>query len=396
MPLTDKQIKSLQPGEKARKYFDGGGMYLEVAPSGGKWWRLKYRFQGKDKRISLGTYPAVSLKEARDAAQDVKRLLREGRDPSLCRRMEATVDGRTFDIVALEWLEKNRPQWSDGYAEKVRSRLEGPLFSALGKNAISSIIAPEILALCRSVEAGGSPYMAHSTLGLVSRIFRYGVACGYVQSDPCRDLRGALAPHKERHMPAVTSALDAGKLAARIDSYEGRYITRCAMQLLLLCMCRTQEIRGMRWSEISVEERLWRIPAARMKSGREHLVPLSQQALGVLESLQPVSGQYAIVFPSYCRGRGDTPLGKNTINNALRVMGYGAGEVVGHGFRSTASTLLNELGWSPDVIEAQLAHADTNKVRAAYNRAAYLDDRRRMLQAWADYLDSLKERSRRS
>ena len=301
----------------------------------------------------------------------------------------------------LTWLQSGLrrigPNGSNGYAEKVRSRLEGPLFSALGKNSISSIMVPEILALCRSVEAGGSPYMAHSTLSLVSRIFRYGVACGYVQSDPCRDLRGALAPHKERHMPALTSALDAGRLAARIDSYEGRYITRSPCNF---CSCACAEHR--KYEGCAGRRSAPRINCGEFRRrgskrvGREHLVPLSRQALDVLESLQPVSGQYAIVFPSYCRGRGDAPLGKNTINNALRVMGYGAGEVVGHGFRSTASTLLNEMGWSPDVIEAQLAHADTNKVRAAYNRAAYLDDRRRMLQAWADYLDTLKERVRRS
>ena len=194
-------------------------------------------------------------------------------------------------------------------------------------------------------------------------------------------------------MPAITDPVKVGELAARIDAYDGLITTRCAMQMLLLCMCRTQEIRGMQWSEVDYEGRVWRIPAERMKMQREHVVPLSRQALAILKGLKAITGDYDLVFPSHCRGRRNSPLGKNTINNALRVMGYKSGEIVGHGFRSAASTILNEIGWNPDAIEAQLAHVPTDRVRAAYNRAAYLEERRRMLQAWADHLDALKAKA---
>lgn len=249
----------------------------------------------------------------------------------------------------------------------------------------------DVLLLCRQVESGISPYMGHVMLGLLSRLFRYAVASGRLASDPCRDIAGALGAHVARHMPALTDPGKVGELARKIDAYEGLLTTRAALQLLLLCMCRTQELRGMRWEEIDREAALWRIPAERMKMRQEHLVPLSRQAMRILDELRGVTGDGSLVFPSYCRQRREeTPLGKNTINNALRSMGYAKEVLVGHGFRSIASTLLNEQGWNPDVIESQLAHAPLNSVRAAYNRAAYLDDRRRMLQAWADYLDRLK------
>lgn len=392
MALTDTQIKALQPAGKSKRYTDGHGLYLEVSPKGGKWWRFKYQFNSKEKRISLGVYPSVSLKDARKAAEASRELLRKGIDPSADKRGTVAPAEMSFEHVADEWFQKHCGLWTEAHTAKVKSRLIEKVYPAFGGMPITEVSPGTVLSFCRQIESSISPYSAHVLHGLVSRIFRFAVASGYVQSDPCRDLRGALAPFKESRMPAITDPVKVGELAAKIDAYDGQISTRCAMQLLLLCMCRTQEIRGMRWPEIG-DDGVWRIPAERMKMQREHLVPLSRQALGILAQLRPVTGKYDLVFPSYCRGRKDAPMGKNTINNALRTMGYKEGEIVGHGFRSTASTILNELGWNPDAIEAQLAHAPADKVRAAYNRAAYLDERRRMLQAWADHLDALKAKA---
>lgn len=394
MALTEKQIKAIQPEGKIKRHTDGHGLYLEVSPKGGKWWRFKYQFDGKEKRVSLGVYPAISLKEAREAAQAAKDLLRKGIDPSVAKRVPAPREALSFQCVAEEWFQKQIGSWTDAHTAKVKSRLTEKVYPAFGSMPIIDINPGIVLSFCRQIESSISPYSAHVMHGLVSRIFRFAVACGYAQSDPCRDLLGALAPHKETKMPAITIPLKVGELAAKIDGYDGLITTRCAMQLMLLCMCRTQEIRRMRWEDIDFDDLLWRVPADQMKKNRDHLVPLARQTLEILERLKPLTGEYSLVFPSHCKQRrGDTPLGKNTINNALRAMGYESGEIVGHGFRSAASTLLNELGWNPDAVEMQLAHAPADKVRAAYNRAAYLDERRRMLQAWADHLDDLKAKA---
>lgn len=386
MPLTDKQIKALKPEKTRKKYFDGGGLYLEVSPNGGKWWRLKYYFQGKDRRISIGVYPAVSLKEARVIAAEMREGLRYGIDPAL--RKKDDKHNKTFEEVAREWLEKQKGLWTDAHSEKIKTFLESKVYSSLGGMTLTIIQPPDALALCKLIEQNTLSYMAHIILSLISRVMRYGVACGYIQSDPCRDLKGALAPYKENHMPAVTDPAKVGELVLRIDGYKGNALTRNAMKLMLLCMCRTIEARGARWEEIDFDNDLWRIPAERMKMRREHLVPLSRQAKDLLLETRALTGRYELVFPSF-RSK-SRRMSENTINAALRALGYEKGEVVGHGFRSTASTLLNELGWVPDVIEAQLAHASQGSVRAAYNRAAWLDDRRRMLQAWANHLDILK------
>lgn len=397
MALTDRQIKAMQPEDKPRRYHDAGsvpGLYIEVSPSGGKWWRFRFSLNGKQRLMSLGVYPEVSLKEARLAALEARQLVAAGRDPVRERagaRSRSAVACHSVREVAGEWLAGQEGRWTAAHAAKVRSRLERLVFPAIGEREVGEVGPRDVLLLCRQVESGISPYMGHVMLGLLSRLFRYAVASGRLASDPCRDIAGALGAHVARHMPALTDPGKVGELARKIDAYEGLLTTRAALQLLLLCMCRTQELRGMRWEEIDREAALWRIPAERMKMRQEHLVPLSRQAMRILDELRGVTGDGSLVFPSYCRQRRDeTPLGKNTINNALRSMGYAKEVLVGHGFRSIASTLLNEQGWNPDVIESQLAHAPLNSVRAAYNRAAYLDDRRRMLQAWADYLDRLK------
>lgn len=391
MALTDLFIRKIKPVEKVTKFTDAHGLYLEVTPAGGKSWKLKYRFQGKEKKLAIGTYPQVSLLDARHAAMEAKKMLVDGVDPSQQRKTSRLSSLRTFQNVAMEWFEKTSPQYSEDHAAKVLSRMEKKLFPTLGSMEITEISPQDVLLVCRRFEKQISAFVARTLLGLVSRIFRYAVACGYVLSDPSRDLRGALSVHKEKHHPTITDPAGVGNLVRRIYDYEGAPVTKAALQLLLLCMCRTQELRGMRWDEIDEKNNLWRIPAERMKMRQDHLVPLSRQSKAILDELRLISGDVPLVFPSTCvQRRKDTPLGKNTINNALRTMGYSKDEIVGHGFRATASTLLNEVGWAPDVIEAQLAHAPLDKVRAAYNRAAYLDDRRKMMQAWADLLDELR------
>lgn len=402
MALTDKQLKSLQADGRRRKYSDAGGvpgLYIEVSPTGRKWWRLKFRMDGKERLLALGVYPDVSLKDARQRALAARQMIAAGIDPVQARSGgEGDVHRQTFGRVAWDWFERNRGQWTAEHGEKIKKRLEGRVLPVLGEQLVESIQPCDVLELCRGIEGSVSAYMAHSILGLVSRVCRYAVASGLIPSDPCRDIAGALRPHRYQHMPAITDPVRVGELAAKIDAYQGMLTTRAAMQLMLLCMCRTGEIRGMRWEEIDWRDNIWRIPAERMKMRRPHIVPLSRQAVAILAGLYALTGKNGgcFVFPSYCRDKYFSPMGKNTINNALRAMGYNARELVGHGFRSVASTLLNEQGWAPDVIETQLAHAPADSVRAAYNRAAWLDDRRRMLQAWADYLDQLKAQAVRS
>lgn len=402
MALTDKQLKSLQADGRRRKYSDAGGvpgLYIEVSPTGRKWWRLKFRMDGKERLLALGVYPDVSLKDARQRALAARQMIAAGINPVQARSGgEGDVHRQTFGRVAWDWFERNRGQWTAEHGEKIKKRLEGRVLPVLGEQLVESIQPCDVLELCRDIEGSVSAYMAHSILGLVSRVCRYAVASGLIPSDPCRDIAGALRPHRYQHMPAITDPVRVGELAAKIDAYQGMLTTRAAMQLMLLCMCRTGEIRGMRWEEIDWRDNIWRIPAERMKMRRPHIVPLSRQAVAILAGLYALTGKNGgcFVFPSYCRDKYVSPMGKNTINNALRAMGYNARELVGHGFRSVASTLLNEQGWAPDVIETQLAHAPADSVRAAYNRAAWLDDRRRMLQAWADYLDQLKAQAGRS
>lgn len=402
MALTDKQLKSLQADGRRRKYSDAGGvpgLYIEVSPTGRKWWRLKFRMDGKERLLALGVYPDVSLKDARQRALAARQMIAAGIDPVQARSGgEGDVHRQTFGRVAWDWFERNRGQWTAEHGEKIKKRLEGRVLPVLGEQLVESIQPCDVLELCRGIEGSVSAYMAHSILGLVSRVCRYAVASGLIPSDPCRDIAGALRPHRYQHMPAITDPVRVGELAAKIDAYQGMLTTRAAMQLMLLCMCRTGEIRGMRWEEIDWRDNIWRIPAERMKMRRPHIVPLSRQAVAILAGLYALTGKNGgcFVFPSYCRDKYFSPMGKNTINNALRAMGYNARELVGHGFRSVASTLLNEQGWAPDVIETQLAHAPADSVRAAYNRAAWLDARRRMLQAWADYLDQLKAQAGRS
>lgn len=386
--LTEKAIKAIIPEGKSKRYYDAHGLYLEVSPSGGKWWRFKYRVAGKEKRISLGVYPNVSLKEARDLLQGAKKTLTSGIDPSFQKKRIATRTGQTFETVAREWYEKQKKAVTPKTWANNLARLENHIFPFIGAAAITEVKPPDILAICRRIEKMGTTYLAHTILGLCSRAFRYAVSCGYVDSDPCRDLIGALIPHRTKKTPTLTRADDIKRLLVAIDAYNGFFITKCALRLLPLFFVRQWELRGAEWKEFDLDRAEWRVSAGRMKMREEHIVPLSQQALKILYDLKEVNGSSRFLFPSKLSP--DRCMSDNTINAALSYMGFGKDEILGHGFRAMASTLLNELGWPPDIVERQLAHAERNKVRAAYNRAQYMDERRKMMQAWADHLDTLK------
>lgn len=388
MPLTDTAIRTAKTPAKAQKLFDGAGLYLLLDPRGGRWWRFKYRYGGKEKLLSLGTYPTVGLRQARESREAARQLLAQGIDPSVERKVsKASQAGpETFEFIAREWLASFSRRWTDDHTERVRNRLTQGLFPWLGSRPISAITAPELLSCVRRVEKRAA-YTAHRTLAEASSIFRYAISTGRAQRDTAADLRGALAPVEEKHFASITDPKQIGPLLRAIDGYAGHFVVRCALKLLPLVILRPSELRLGPWSEIDFANREWRIPAERMKMRKPHVVPLSRQALAVLHEIQPWSGDGELIFPGVRAGR---PLSDNTMNSALRSMGYDGSTMTSHGFRSMASTLLNEQGWNRDAIERQLAHSESDKTRAAYNYADHLPERRKMLQAWADYLDTLK------
>jgi len=392
MALTDKAIRAARHGDKAVRFFDGGGLYLELAPNGGKWWRLKYRFASKEKRLSLGVYPHVSLKQARDRRDDAKRLLANGVDPSEQRKAtKAAVTERaanSFEAVAREWFASFSKKWVKSHSDKILKRLEHNAFPHIGGRPIAEVTSPEVLVLLRKVEARGAIETAHRTLQNCSQVFRYAVATGRAERDPTLDLRGALAPVTERHHPSITDPKAIGALLRAIDGYDGSLVTKCALRLAPLTFVRPGELRRAEWSEFDLDKAEWRIPAERMKMREQHIVPLSSQAVSVLEELHPLTGRGTLVFPGVRSS--SRPMSENTVNAALRRLGYAKDQMTGHGFRSMASTHLNEQGWNRDAVERQLGHAERDNVRAAYNFAEHLPERRRMMQAWADYLDGLR------
>lgn len=395
MPLSDPQIRNAKPGPKAVKLFDGDGLYLEVAPAGGKWWRLKYRLGGKEKRISLGVYPDVGLKAARVKCAEARRLIAGGVDPSELRkatgRAGGAADGETFQAVALEWFAKFKPTWVDSHSEKIRSRLERDLFPWLGHRPIKEITAPELLACLRRIEARGALDTAHRAHQNTGAIFRYAVATGRAERDPSGDLRGALPPAKATHHASITEPKAVGDLLRAIDGYQGTLAVRCALRLAPLVFTRPGELRHAEWAEIDLAQAEWRIPAEKMKARAPHIVPLAAQAVAILEEIQHLTGAGKYVFPSARVADGSRPMSNNAVLAALRRLGFDKDTMTGHGFRSMASTQLNEQGWNPDAIERQLAHAEKDEVRGAYNYAEHLPERRRMMQAWADFLDGLRQ-----
>ena len=365
-------------------------MYLLVTPKGQTWWRLDYRINGKRKTLSLGVYPDVTLKTARQRRKAAREQIADGLDPSNVRRGEkAALRGAdTFKAVAEEWHKKLSNKWTTGHAESVNTRLSKYVYPWLGNEPVHTISAPDLLRVLRRVEDKGALETAHKLRQYCGQIFRYAIATGRADRDPSQDLRGALAPVITRHHASITDPTKIGALMRAIDGYKGQIVTRCALKFAPLVFVRPGELRKAEWSEVDLDNAEWRIPAEKMKMDRPHIVPLSRQAAELLSEIKPLTGSGRYVFPSV-RSR-QRPMSENTLNNALGNMGYSGDEMTAHGFRSMASTRLNEMGWNRDAIERQLAHVEGNAVRAAYNYAEHLDERRHMLQAWADYLDGLR------
>jgi len=398
MSLTDLKLRSLKPAGKAYKVSDSGGLHVMVQPTGSKLWRLAYRFGGKQKSLALGKYPAVSLRDARDGRDAAKQLLDEGIDPSAERkaeqRRELVAQANSFEAVANEWFENKRRRWVDSYAVRLKSRLDQDLLPALGKRPIADIQPLEVLDAIRAIERRDAIEMAKRVMQMASGIFRYGVATARCSRDPTTDLKGALRPASA---PKHRSALPASGLPeflVKLAAYDGDAVTRLALKLVLLTFVRSSELRFARWTEfeeLDGAKPLWRIPADRMKMRRPHLVPLAPQAVAVLKELAKLTGDTDYLLPA-CTGSG--VLSENTLLFALYRLGYHSRATV-HGFRSTASTILNEHEFNSDWIEMQLAHAD-GSVRGIYNAAEWLAGRRKMLCWWADYLDNAERTGRQS
>lgn len=393
MPLTDVKIRTTKPTEKPVTLADERGLSLLVQPSGGKWWRFRYRIDGKAKMLSLGTYPDVSLLQARERRDAARKLVADGIDPSQNRRAVKAVKseqaGNSFEVVAREWLARNQPTWARSHGDKVSARLENDLFPWIGSRPVSELTAPEILACLRRIEQRGAIDTAHRAHQNVGQILRYAVATGRAERDPSGDLRGALPPAKPGHFAAITDPAQVGALLRKIADVSATFPVYCALRLLPYMFVRPGELRMMRWTEINFDRAEWRYVVSKTKT--DHLVPLSTQAIAILRELEPLSGRGEFVFPG-ARTNGQAMSG-NALNVALRRAGINTREEqTGHGFRAVARTLLHqELGFAPEVIEHQLAHRVPDALGAAYNRTRFLDQRRTMMQTWASYLDKLRD-----
>ncbi len=391
MPLTDTTIRNAKPAGKTKKLFDTGGLYLEVAPSGGKWWRLKYRFAGKEKRLSLGVYPDVSLKDARERRDEARKLVANDVDPSENRKAKkaATVQVVTngFQMVAREWFARYSPNWSANHADRIIRRLERDIFPWIGGKSIADITPPQLLEVVRRIEDRGALETAHRALSNCGQVLRYAVATGRAERDTTQDLRGALPPVKGEHFASVTDPTEVADLLRAMDSYEGTLTVRCALRLAPLVFVRPGELRHAEWADIDLDAPEWCYTVT--KTDTKHIVPLSKQAVAILRELNPLTGRGRYVFPgarSVAR-----PMSENAVLAAMRSMGIPKEEMSGHGFRAMARTILDEvLGFRPDYIEHQLAHAVRDPNGRAYNRTAHLPERRKMMQDWANYLDKLK------
>ncbi|MET0108150.1 MAG: integrase arm-type DNA-binding domain-containing protein [Candidatus Thiodiazotropha sp.] len=390
MALTDTAVRRAKPHDKARKLFDGGGLFLLINPNGSKYWRFKYRFHGVEKLLALGVYPDVTLKSARDKRDAARQQIADGVDPSEARKAEkaARASNNSFEAIAREWWGKRAPNWSESHSSRIMLRLENDVFPWVGSKPIGDISPPELLTVLRRIEKRGAIETAHRIHQSCSQIFRYAISTQRAERDPAADLKGAIPPTRQKHHASITDPKQIGELLRAIDGYQGQFVTRCALQLAPLVFVRPGELRHAEWSEIDFDKAEWRIPAEKMKMSTVHIVPLSTQAIAILNEIKPLTGNGKYVFPGVRSNK--RPMSENTITGALRRLGYASGEMTGHGFRSMASTILNEQGWHKDAIERQLAHMERNSIRAAYNYAEYLPERIKMMQAWADYLDGLK------
>jgi len=386
--LTAVKLAALKPRDVIYRVADAAGLCIEVRPDGGRSWRYRYRFAGSARMLSLGTYPQVSLAEARKRRDEARTMLAEGIDPSEQRKAAKAAEvergTNSFETIAREWFERLKPSWDEAHAEKIIARLKRDVFPWLGGRPIAELTAPDVLTVLRRIEARGSLETAHRALGNCGQVFRYAVATGRCASDPTRDLRGALPPIKGGHFAAVTDPAKVGPLLRAIHGYHGTLPVQCALKLAPLVFVRPGELRRARWADIDLEAAEWRFHVSKTDTG--HVVPLATQAVDILRELHALTGRNDFVFPgARTNGR---PMSDNAILAALRRMGVGKDEMSGHGFRAMARTILDEvLGFRPDFIEHQLAHAVRDPNGRAYNRTAHLDERRKMMQAWADWLD---------
>lgn len=396
MKLSELQVRKAAPGERPRKLSDGAGMYLLVVPTGGKLWRLKYRIDGKEKTLALGRYPDVGLAEARAKRDQARRQISQGSDPSAERQArrqarvaEAQASLETFECVARVWMD--RQQVAEVTAQKNRWIFESFLFPYIGHRPVGAVTPRELLDALRFTETRGLLESAKRAKIKAGQVFRFAILEGLADSDPTASLRGALKAPKPKHHAAIVDPREVGGLLRAIDGFSGQLVTKAALNLAPLVFVRPGELRQAEWGEIDLSNAIWRIPPVRMKMRAAHLVPLSTQAVEILRELSSLTGAGRYVFPGLRSA--SRPMSENTINAALRRMGYSGEEMTGHGFRSLAATRLNEMGWNSDAIERQLAHAESNKVREAYTHAAqYLEERTKMMQAWADYLSGLRRK----
>ncbi len=399
MPLTDAQIKQLKPEKDTGKHFDGEGMYLEVTAAGGKYWRLKYRFGGKENRISFGVYPTVTLAEARRKRTAAKEMIRRGIDPSQSRKIEkltiATSAENTFESLALDWHKTKAPGWAASHAQKTLERMTKNVFPWIGQRPLSELKPPELLACLKRIESRGAIETTRRVQQIMSAVFSFAIATGRAENNPARDIGAAITTKVTGgNHPAILEPVRFGAMLRDIETYTGSYITKAALQIHALTCQRPNEVSGMRWDEIDLDQALWTIPAARMKgtvgkkqSGAPHLVPLARQAIAVLKDLQPLTGDCGLVFPSE-RGQGRT-ISENTARQALRTMGYT--DHTPHGFRATLRTMAEELlHFKREVVERYIAHGSREALGSAYDRTQFMQERLRLVQAWADYMDVLR------
>lgn len=389
--LTDKTIRNAKPGAKPVRLTDGRGLYLEVTPTGGKWWRLRYRFAGKEKLLSMGVYPDTGLATARERRDEARKLLADGIDPSEHRKatkaMRAERAANSFEAVAREWYAKMAPAWAASHGEKVIRRLERDVFPWIGGRPVAEVTAPELLAVLRRIEGRGTVETAHRALQNAGQVFRYAIATGRAERDPSGDLRGSLAPMKHQHFPAVTDAKGIGPLLRMLDGHTGTLVVQSAIRLAPLVFVRPGELRTAEWADFDLDAAEWRYVVTKTKTA--HVVPLSAQAVAILRELHPLTGRGRYVF-SGARDPGKA-MSDAAIRAAMQRLGVPKEIMSVHGWRATARTILDEvLGVRPDLIEHQLAHAVRDPNGRAYNRTAHLPERRKMMQLWADWLDKQK------
>ncbi|MBE2967045.1 integrase arm-type DNA-binding domain-containing protein [Burkholderia cepacia] len=395
MSLTDTAIKNAKPAAKPTRLFDGGGLYLEISPAGGKWWRLKYRFGGKEKRISLGVYPDVSLQTARKRRAEARERLAVGTDPGEVKKADKRAAklaaSNSFEVVTHAWMEERRASVEPAQYEKTLARFRNDVFPWIGKRSIAEIDAPEVLTLLKRIDSRGARYTAHRVRAELSQAFRYGIKEGYCKADPARDLLGAIPSTRTIHFASITEPIKVGEMLRAFDGFTGTFPVLCALKLAPLLFVRPGELRKAEWSQLDLDKAEWRYLVTKTKT--DHLVPLATQAVAILRELHALTGGGRYLFPG-ARDR-NRPMSDAAINAALRRLGYDTRtEITGHGFRAMARTILHEeLEQKPEVIEHQLAHAVPDVLGGAYNRTRFIKERRAMMQKWADYLDRLKTNS---